>query len=202
MVGLVGGIASGKSLVADQLRELGAAWLDADRAGHEVLRLPHVRDQLVSRWGSEILDAEGRINRAAVARRVFAGTSQAKTELEYLESISHPEIGRLLQEQIAQLDPGQTPVVVLDAAVMLKSGWNKICDIIVYVDSTRAQRLERALKRGWTEEEFDARERNQEPLHEKRRYAGSMIDNTGTIEQTRAQVEALYRRLLGGRRQS
>lgn len=196
VVGLVGGVASGKSLVADQFRQLGAAWLDADRAGHQVLRLPQVRETLVRRWGTEILNHEGEVNRSAVARRVFGGTEQAKAELAFLEQVSHPEIRRVLQAEIAALDPNRVPVAVLDAAVMLKSGWNTICDTIVYVDATRTQRLSRALQRGWSEEEFHARERNQESLDEKRRYAGSMIDNTGSIEQTRAQVEALYQRLL------
>jgi dephospho-CoA kinase len=123
-LGLLGGVASGKSLVANKLQELGAMVLDADRAGHEVLRLPHIRDAARQRWGASIFAADGEnageIDRKRLASIVFAGTDDGRRELEFLEKLTHPEIGRRLQEQLSLVQKQGVQVAVLDAPVMLK----------------------------------------------------------------------------------
>lgn len=188
IIGLLGGVASGKSLVARQLEELGAEKLDADRVGHEVLLLPEVEAALKVRWGEKVIGREGRISRSAVAAIVFARTDEGRRELEFLESVTHPLIGVRLREEAQRLAAAGFRYLVLDAPVMLKAGWDSLCDVILYVDAPQQVRLVRALSRGWTPDEFAAREAAQESLETKRRRADGVIENGGKPEETAAQV--------------
>src|SRR5690242_10742265 len=130
VVGLLGGVASGKSLVARQLVDLGAGLLDGDGAGHEVLRLPGVERLVRDRWGDAVFAADGSVDRRALARIVFAPPPDGPRELEHLEQITHPRITQRLREQIAVLAAQRRPAAVLDAPVMFKAGWNEYCDFI------------------------------------------------------------------------
>jgi dephospho-CoA kinase len=197
IIGLLGGVASGKSLVARQLAELGACVLDADRAGHEVLRLPEVETAARARWGNRVFTPDGHIDRRRLAGIVFAPAPGGPLEREYLEQLTHPDIGRRLEQQIREVAAAGAPAAVLDAAVMLEAGWEHLCDHLIYVDVPRAMRLERARGRGWSEEDFTARENAQQPLDRKRGCADLVIDNSGTPEQTRVQVEQCWRRIRG-----
>ena len=206
ILGLLGGVASGKSLVADQLKALGAGILDGDRAGHEVLHQHEVKRAIYDRWGADVFESEviapasdpqstsefslakSHINRAALARIVFAPTSDGREELNQLEQITHPRIKLVLEEQLASLTARKVPLAVLDAPVMIKAGWHKVCDVIMFVESPREARLARAKRRGWNETEFDRREAAQEPLDFKKSLAQVVVDNSGTPEQTQAQV--------------
>ena len=196
LIGIVGGIASGKTQVTEKLRQLGATVLDADRIGHEVLDEPEVRAALRARWGDGVCDAHGRVDRRQVASIVFAAPPLGPEELAYLERLTHPLIGQRLRQQLADLAcEGRSQVVVLDAAVMLKAGWGNDCDHILFVDAPRAQRLARARLRGWDEAELAAREAAQLPLAAKRSRADVIIDNSSSLEYTYAQVERFWRSL-------
>lgn len=203
-IGLLGGVASGKSAVARDFQRLGATILDGDRAGHEVLQAESVREQLTSRWGNEILTTEGTLDRSAIAKKVFASPQskskvkqQAKVELAYLESVTHPEIGRLLASRLAKIrEAGRHLATVLDAAIMLKAGWDTLCDKIVFVDAPEALRRKRAQLRGLSNEQFDAREASQTSLAEKRKRAHFTIDNSGPPQNTFQQVEKVWQELL------
>ncbi len=193
VIGIAGGVASGKSLIAEQLRQLGAEVLDADSIAHEVLLEDEVKKSVRRRWGESVFNTDGSINRSAVAKIVFAASADGPEQLAFLESITHPRIGERLRHRVAELAAGdKVPALVLDAAVMFKAGWDRICDNIVFVDAPRAARLARALNRGWTEEQFAAREAAQESLDEKRRRANWVIDNSGSPEQTLAQVRQFW----------
>ncbi len=196
VVGLLGGVASGKSLVARQLCELGAGALDGDAAGHEVLRWPEVEQRARARWGDGIFGADGHIHRPALAAIVFARTPQGRRELEYLEQITHPQIATLLRREIERLAAEGFSVAVLDAPVMLKAGWDRLCDRIVFVDVPDEVRRQRAKERGWSQEDFMAREAAQEPLQIKRDRADAVIDNSGSPAATRKQVERLWQSLV------
>ncbi len=195
-VGLVGGVASGKSLIARQFSQLGAGVLDADRAAHEVLRLPRIEAAAAARWGSGIFGPDGHIDRAGLARIVFAPPPEGPRQREYLEQLIHPEVHRLLLQQADEMAAAGVQVAVLDVPLLLEAGWAARCEPLVYVDVPRATRLARAVARGWSEEEFTAREAAQQSLDCKKRAAGLAVDNSGSPEQTQAQVEQIWRSLV------
>ncbi|MEN6458863.1 MAG: dephospho-CoA kinase [Thermoguttaceae bacterium] len=196
IIGILGGVASGKSAVAQQFARLGAGVLDADRAGHETLRLPRIEAAARQRWGETIFTADGRIDRGRLAQIVFAKTPQAERERNYLEQLTHPEITRLLQQQAEAMAATGAAIVVLDAPLLLESGWADLCEKTVFVEASSGVRLERAIARGWTKEEFAAREAAQESLERKRRLADAIIDNSGSPQRTQAQVEQFWASLL------
>lgn len=182
---------SGKSLVAEEFARRGGRVVNGDQLGHEGLRQPGIRDQLVARWGEQILTDRGEIDRRQVARIVFADAAERKA----LEAAVHPYIGRRFNEEVAAAaaDPA-VKFVVLDAAVMLEAGWDKVCDRLVFVDAPRELRVRRlAEQRGWTPDDVAARESAQMPLDEKRRRADFVIDNSGTRAELVRQVEDLLR---------
>jgi dephospho-CoA kinase len=184
VVGIVGGVGSGKSSLARRVAErLPAAVLDADRVGHDVLLRPEVREQVREHFGTEVFDAEGQIVRRELAKRVFGEGAQPQRDRQALERIMHPLIRRELEEQIESLRRnGDCRLVLMDAAVMLESGWSQVCDLIVYVDVPFAVRLARVAGRGWTEEELRRREASQWPVERKRAAADVVIDNSGDLD--------------------
>jgi dephospho-CoA kinase len=191
VLGLIGGIGSGKSRVAALLAERGARVLSGDQAGHEALQQPEVRARVVERWGTDVLDAAGAVDRRRLAQEVFGDPA----ELRALEALVWPWIGQRLREQIeaARADPKVT-LVLLDAAVLLEAGWNDVCDWIVYVHAPRAVRLRRlAEQRGWSEKEVAAREQAQLSLTDKTRRADFALDNSGSPEALARQVDDLLR---------
>ena len=188
-IGLIGGVASGKSAVARCFTDCGAALLDADRVGHEVLREPAVIEQLVARWGPTILTEAGEINRSAVAKVVFAPGNEA--ERAFLNSVSHPRIAARLAAELDRLRAAKHPAVVLDAALLLEAGWDHLCDQIVFVAVPLEQRLARARSRGWDADELARREATQLPLDEKKRRSTICIDNSGTLADLQARIERL-----------
>jgi dephospho-CoA kinase len=195
-LGLVGGIASGKSVVASCFRDLGAVVLDADQAGHAVLREPDVIAALKARWGDKTLDASGQISRREVAKVVFAKGDAA--EREFLEKLTHPRIQMRMQQELAKAQAAEPPprMVVLDAALLFEAGWEKLCDKVLFVDAPRDVRLERAVSRGWSAEQFAAREAAQMPVDEKRRRSDLLIRNVRTLEDIRNVVRLTWSDLL------
>jgi len=193
ILGLVGGIGSGKSRVAESLARYGGFILVGDAFGHEALRQPEIKEMVRRRWGGAVLDGQGEIVRRQLGRIVFASAEERKA----LEQMTFPYIeGRILEEAAkAQADPSAR-FLVLDAAVMLEAGWNNFCDWIVYVHTPRKQRLKRLQEqRGWTEEEYRARATAQMPLTDKATRADFVIDNSGTPEDLDCQVADLLLRL-------
>jgi len=114
-----------------------------------------------------------------------------------LEELTHPEIRRRMSTELELLAASGVEVAVLDAPVMLKAGWNKLCDHLIFVDSPREMRLAHALARGWTEAEFSERESRQEPIEHKRELADFVLDNSGPLEYTHGQIERFWNRLAG-----
>jgi dephospho-CoA kinase len=185
--------------VARQFEKLGAAVIDADRLGHEVLRMAEVKERLVEEFGHRVLDTNGEVCRPQLAEIVFQPDSPAGgNSLVRLEKITHPEIGKLIRQQLLELAAQGFQVVVLDAAVMFKAAWDRMCDRIVFVESNYATRLERALARGWTKAQLDAREAQQLPVEQKRARATDVIVNDETSSTTvEDQVKNLWQRWFG-----
>ncbi len=197
VIGLVGGVASGKSLVARQFVNFGAGWLDADRAGHEVLEIDEVKQAIQDRWGDEVIGPDGKLSRPAIGRHVFGSGPATVANRRFLEQLTHPRIGELLGRQAAILEQQGKLALVLDAPLLMEAGWDQFCDKTVFVEAPREVRLERARGRGWSEAEFTAREAAQESLDVKRKRADVVLDNSGSPEATEQQAERFWRSLFG-----
>lgn len=196
VVGLLGGVASGKSVVAERFDELGAEIVDGDALGHLVLAEPDVIDSLYRRWGDVVIGSDGQLVRREIAALVFVNPE----ELAFLEGVTQARIGRRIEKRINDIRTecdrmGQNQIVILDAAIMLKAGWDSFCDRIVFVDAPLEVRKRRALKRGWTIDHFEMREASQESTEEKRRRSDIVIDNGGCLEQTYEQVLKAWKSL-------
>ncbi len=193
IIGLVGGIACGKSLAAKFLVELGAVHLDADHTSHEVLATDaDVRQAIVDRWGKGVLAADQSIDRAAIARYVFAQNTAGQADRKFLEDLLHPRIAHRLGERGREAAAAGKPAVVLDAPLLLEAGWKKMCDLVLLIDSPRDLRLARASTRGWSEAEFDRREAAQWPVEQKRREANVIIPNSGSADDLRRAIDDFW----------
>lgn len=195
-IGLIGGVASGKSTVAEMFAELGAEVLSADRTAHSVLNQPEVRDDLIARWGEGILGPDGTIRRAAVAEMVFGDTTEAEEERRYLESVVHPRARTVIEREREKLAKAGQEVFVIDAPLLLEAGWESACDVVVMVDTPDDQRARNAARRGWPVGELDRREEAQLPVATKRHRADVVLDNSGALQETREQVEIFWREVV------
>jgi dephospho-CoA kinase len=196
VVGVIGGVASGKSEVTRTLESLGAFVIHADPIGHEVLREPEVIAELLTRFPASIVDAStGQIDRTRVADLVFGDSTVAVDNRRFLEGVVHPRIRSRIREHLRRLqEQGSHPVIVLDVPLLLESAWDSMCDRILFVDAAREDRLARARKRGWSVEDFERREQSQWPLDQKRTEASDILDNRGSLEELQDQVSRWWQR--------
>ncbi len=189
VLGLIGGIGSGKSAVATLFQNQGALIIGGDPIGHEALYQPDIKTKILYLWGTSILNEQGEISRPKLANLVFADPA----ERNELEKIVFPYITMKIAEKIDQAQQDLTvSFIVLDAAVLLESGWDRYCDWIVYVHvplSLRWQRLRQ--QRSWTKEEFHQRTRAQISLTDKVTRADFVIDNSGDLATVVPQVEKI-----------
>ena len=196
LVGLVGGVGSGKTTLARELAlRIPVAILDADRAGHEALRQPMVKIALRQAFGDAIFNAEQEIIRSQLAARVFGSDDPARQNRQTLEQIVHPVLRADLQQQLQHVrELGQVQVILLDAAILLESGWKDLCDAVVFIDTPLARRQQwTAASRGWTPEELARREASQWPVARKRIESDFVIDNSGSLDSSVDQLEQIVR---------
>ncbi|MBI1830345.1 MAG: dephospho-CoA kinase, partial [Planctomycetes bacterium] len=187
IIGIVGGIGSGKSLVAQAMQQLGGHLVAADAIGHDALRQPEIIAKVVARWGDAILDPQGLPDRQKIGQIVFSN----REELTALEAMVFPFIEKHIAQEIESARKRtDATFIILDAAVMLEAGWHRHCDKIVFVDAPRDVRLARLKqKRGWDEDELARREKAQLPIDEKMARADLVIVNDAGPEKIRAQVK-------------
>ena len=195
-IGLVGGIASGKSTVAAELAKQGAVVLDADVAAHEVINRPEVKQVLIQRWGPELLDDAGNVDRAVVASRVFSGDDNARQELEFLESLLHPLIRGDFESQLASLATSGCPAAVIDAPLLLEAGWGEMCDVILFVESPISDRFSRTKSRNWSASEIERREAQQMTIEEKRLKSTHIVENRGSLAELSKEVQRIWQQIL------
>ena len=203
VIGLTGGIGSGKSTVSALLAELGARVIDADRIVHE-LQAPGrpMVAELARAFGPEILDAEGALDRKALGEIVFRD-AEAR---ERLNAIVHPQVGAECRRRLEAAQREGVPVVVLDIPLLFegraagRGGASQLpVDLTLVVWVPEALQVKRQCARdGCTRDQALARIRAQLPLDRKRELADHVIDNSGSRDETRRQVEALYARLSAG----
>jgi len=186
VIGLVGGIGSGKSTVAKAFAELGCAVSDSDKAGAEVLKRAEITKELESWWGDEVLDDSGQIDRKKVARIVFRDREQR----DRLEKLVHPLIHADRKALIEKCrSDGGIRAVIVDAPLLYEAGVDSECDAVIFVQTPkriRAQRVQES--RGWDESELDRREKAQMGLEHKRDRADHIVTNGGSLDDLLAQV--------------
>jgi dephospho-CoA kinase len=184
VIGVVGGIGSGKSAVARHVATLANVLvIDADRLGHEALLDTDVKHALRQQFGEGIFDAADEVNRRSLARSVFGEEASHRSARHTLEQIVHPRIEQKISQQISDATASGREAVLLDAAVLLEAGWRHLCDAVVFVDTDEDLRLERVQQRsGWSFEELRRREASQLSLPEKRSQADVVISNNGSVD--------------------
>jgi dephospho-CoA kinase len=184
LIGIVGGIGSGKTALAKALSDqFVCCVLDADAAGHRALARSDVKNELRTCFGNDVFDANGNVIRSEIAKQVFGNKPDQQAARRKLEQIVHPHIRRELLQQLEQLRAAKKcDLILLDAAILLEAGWSELCDAVVYVDAPKTQRLQRIKVRGWSEQDMAVREASQMPLEEKRRRADLIVDNSGSLD--------------------
>jgi len=190
IIGLAGGIGTGKSEVSRILSELGATVLDADKYGHAVY-LPNSDGlrEVVAAFGEDVLLPSGEMDRRALGGKVF-GNPEA---MEKLNAISWPRIRQMITDGIEEEKRAGTPVVILDAAVLIEAGWTDATDEVWIVTAPEAVVIPRLQARNnLTEEQVRARINSQMPTEEKAKYADVIVNNDGDLEDLRRTVEALW----------
>ena len=193
-VGVTGGIGAGKSSVCRIFEAEGALVVDADAVGHETVADPDVLRELAAAFGSDILDAEGRLVRRELGRRAFASEAGRK----HLNAIVWPPLDRRLRRRIREaLDECPGRPVVVDAALLVEWGDSKaFCDLLVVVTAPREVRTARTMARlGISETEAGARMASQLPEEEKVRVADYVIVNDASAEELERKARAVWREI-------
>lgn len=192
-LGLTGGIASGKSTVSAMLVKLGAKLVDADQVAREVV-LPGepALEQVVARFGQAVLNEDGTLNRSKLGSLVFTPDKQ---NLKDLEAILHPAIRARMQERMdAYLKEDPNLLVIADIPLLYETNQAHLYDAVMVVYVPLEKQLQRLMEReGLTEEESSMRIKLQMDIEEKKRLANYVIDNSGSLEDTRRQVGQFWR---------
>jgi dephospho-CoA kinase len=188
LVGLTGGIGSGKTTVAGMLADRGAVVIDADALARDAVE-PGTRghDAVVRRFGNGVVRPDGSLDRPELAAVVFADEGARRD----LEAIVHPEVRRGIAEIVAA-HVGTDHVVVLDSPLLIETGANDDCEVVVVVASQPQTQIARIVARGMDEADARARLATQMPLADKAEVADVVLDNEGTIDELRDQVERLW----------
>lgn len=198
VIGLTGGVGSGKSTVGAMFRELGACVVESDEIGRHVLCTDEVRRTLREWWGDSVFGPDGLPDRARIADRVFDDPDQRRR----LEELLHPLIGRERRRRM-ELARRRSDVtaVVIDAPLLFEAGLDRECDAIVFVeapDSARRRRV--ATQRGWSEDEWSRREAAQLPVEQKRRRADYVCVNDADLETLKQKVQEIFSQIVSRNR--
>ncbi|HOS69911.1 MAG TPA: dephospho-CoA kinase [Bacillota bacterium] len=196
VIGLTGGIASGKSTVSAKLKELGAAVIDADLLARDVVRKGEIAyNRIVQCFGADILLPSGDINRKKLGNIVFSD----KEKLALLNNITHPEIIKRMKERIQELKAEGARVIVVDAAILIEMGLHKYVDSVWVVTVDRETQIKRLIERDKFEyREAENRINSQFTNEVRKKYADVVIDNSKPIEEVEKGLEELWNSITGG----
>ncbi len=196
IIGIVGGIGSGKTYIAELFGRQGCLVISADRMVHEAYKDWQVREALRKWWGNLVLDSRGEVDRSAVARKIFHSAEERRR----LEGLLHPIVNAKRERMMkaAQDDPA-VQAFIWDTPLLIEAGLYKDCDVVVFVDSPVEVRQKRLSDhRGWDESELSKRESSQMPVHEKRQFAHYVIENATDEHAAAEQVRDVLKRVLAG----
>lgn len=195
IIGLAGGVASGKSTVAREFAKHGAEVIDADEYGHLALKQPELRGHIVAAFGTGVLGSAGEIDRVKLGQAVFGDAARLKA----LADITHPWIRAEIRKRLDALKRQQgLKAVVLDISLLLESGaYEDDLDAVVFVDVPEAERERRAqASRGWRTGEVARRQSHQMPLDRKRARADAVVNNGVPLNELAAQVADLWKQFV------
>jgi dephospho-CoA kinase len=188
LVGLTGGLGSGKSTVSGMLAERGAVVLDADAFARDAVRPGTAGfDRVVARFGPGVVGPDGELDRAGLASIVF----NDEPALRDLEAIVHPEVRRMVEEGVS-VNADTDRVVVLVNPLLIEMGTHRDCDLVVVVSTSPQVQLERVVARGMDPDDAAARMANQLPMDERARHADVLLDNDGDLAELERQVDRLW----------
>lgn len=190
IIGITGGISSGKSTVARMLASLGAEIIDADEICHRLIQAKEVKEKIIKRFGITIQDNYGKIDRSRLSEIVF----QDKTCLDDLCNILHPIVIEQIRSRITEIEKrGRRKAMVIDAALLEESDLSLICDFIVFVNTGKDHRVSRSkICRHWQDDELERRERFQMTLEDKRKKSDYVVDNNFTEDNTFRQIREFW----------
>jgi len=196
VIGLTGGIASGKSIVSAKLKELGAAVIDADLLARDVVRKGEIAyNKIVQCFGEDILLPGGDIDRKKLGNIVFSD----KEKLALLNSITHPEIINRMKERIQELKAEGAKVIVVDAAILIEMGLHKYVDSVWVLSVDRETQMKRLVERDkFNYREAENRINSQFTNEVRKKYADVVIDNSKPIEEVEKRLEELWNNITGG----
>ncbi|HEV2292568.1 MAG TPA: dephospho-CoA kinase [Tepidisphaeraceae bacterium] len=194
IVGVAGGVGSGKSFVARLFGELGCRVISSDELVRDAYRDGRVVATLKKWWGGDVLTPGGEVNKRVVAQRIFADPA----ERQRLERLLHPMVSDARERVMAAAAPDPAvPAFVWDTPLLFETGLNARCDAVVFVDAPQPLRLARVqASRGWDAGELARRENSQMPLDTKRNLSQYVVENTADADVVRGQVRAVLSRIL------
>jgi len=195
IIGILGGICSGKSTVAAEFGKLGCAVIDADRIAHQMLDDKGVRAKITGVFGKEILGDKGKISRPELANMVFGNPGKLKK----LTGIIHPLVMAEVEQLIARNNSEpMVKAIVLDIPLLAEVGWEKKCDFLIFVDCKPPLRLERARKTGiFDADKLKVRENLQISLDKKKRIADNIVNNNSDLSGLSKQIAEIFTSILG-----
>ena len=195
VIGIVGGIGSGKSFVSRIFAEEGCLVINSDEQVAQAYQREDVKKTLVQWWGPEVVNSQGSVVRSAIARRVFADPADRRR----LEGLIHPLVAEM-RDAAMRTAAGDSHVraFVWDTPLLIEAGLHRHCDAVVFVEASEAVRKRRVMEnRGWTEADWAAREKSQMALDKKREIANYIVRNTaGADDEVRSQVREVLSRIL------
>ncbi len=193
IIGILGGICSGKSTVAAEFAKVGCNVIDADKIAHELLEKKDIKEKIIRLFGGSILDSEGRINHKRLANKVFSDAHK----LSSLNNIIHPLVLQRAEELIKQYKgQSQVKAIILDMPLLVEAGWANRCDSIIFVDCKKKIRLERAKKMGFEEKEIKFRENFQISLDNKVSLADNIINNNSDFLALVRQIKKIFSKIM------
>ncbi len=195
VIGLTGGIGSGKSTVSQLLAELGAVVLDADKVGHEAYQPgTETWHAVVEAFGQEIVAPDGTIDRKKLGAVVFG----APESLTRLNQIMHPRMYKMMEARIGEYRQQGVKVVILEAAILLEAGWTPLVDEVWVTVASEPTVVRRAVDRtGLPEEQIRSRIRSQLSNEERTKQASVVVTNDGSLDDLKVEVKALWEGLQG-----
>jgi dephospho-CoA kinase len=189
VIGILGGIGSGKSAVAAEFEKLGCKVIDADRIARELLDELPVRKKVEGLFGQAVLDSSGKIDRKKLAEAAFAD----EQTLRALNRIIHPSVLKRTWELIEKFDKqNQVKAIVLDMPLLIEVGWHKRCDKLIFVNCEKKLRLQRAKKLGFDKNQVKIRENFQISLDKKAKLADNTIENNSDFSAIAKQVTDIF----------